>query len=588
MKYLKIIFLILILTYLCYPQPKEEVRAVWLTTAWGLDWPKSIRTVDGQKNALINILDKLKDANFNTIYFQVRARGDLIYKSEIEPWSVNLTGIMGRDPGYDPLQFAIEEAHKRGMELHAWVVVYKVYGLETPPATNPPHVLLSHPELCKAYGSEGYYMDPGYPETTTYLLNLFMEMIRKYDIDAIHFDYMRYPGSNFNDADSYAKYGQGQNKSVWRRENINKFVAAIYDSIQAVKPQVKVGSAPIGMYNFGNWPAYSELFQDSRKWIESGKHDYLAPQTYFKISGSNPSYEYAAKWWTKNLGKGNPNIGRHIYLASAVYKMSSSEGNWDVTEITNQIDSGRTYGSHGQSYFRTDSFILNTKTITTQLINNHYKYPANIPPMPWKDNVKPNSPLNLTLSTDDSLKFILNWEKPSAASDGDTAFYYNVYMDYSSPVNIDDIKNVVKFRITGGTTAEISLPEKPTKNLYFTVTAYDKGYNESEPSNEVSLNITSVKNKTEVIKDFNLKQNFPNPFNPSTTISFNIPASAFTTLKIYNVLGNEVASLLQEELSAGSYDVSFDISKYNLASGVYYYKLKSGSYSAIKKMVVLK
>src|SRR5690606_3025151 len=216
MKYLKIIFLILILTYLCYPQPKEEVRAVWLTTAWGLDWPKSIRTVDGQKNALINILDKLKDANFNTIYFQVRARGDLIYKSEIEPWSVNLTGIMGRDPGYDPLQFAIEEAHKRGMELHAWVVVYKVYGLETPPATNPPHVLLSHPELCKAYGSEGYYMDPGYPETTTYLLNLFMEMIRKYDIDAIHFDYMRYPGSNFNDADSYAKYGQGQNKSVWR------------------------------------------------------------------------------------------------------------------------------------------------------------------------------------------------------------------------------------------------------------------------------------------------------------------------------------------------------------------------------------
>jgi uncharacterized lipoprotein YddW (UPF0748 family) len=548
--------LFVLIAFTTFAQPKEEVRAVWLTTAWGLDWPKSLRTEQSQKSALINILDKLKEANFNTIYFQVRTRGDVMYPSEIEPWAVSLTGTLGQAPTYDPLQFAIDEAHKRGMELHAWVVVFKVYGTETPPETTPRHVVLKHPELCKLYGTEGYYMDPGFPETRTYLLNLYMEMVRKYDFDAIHFDYIRYPGTTFNDADSYTMHGNSQNKADWRRENINKFVAAIYDSIQAVKPNMKVGSAPIGMYNFGNWPSYSELYQESKLWIQSGKHDYLAPQTYFKLGSGNPSYEFAANWWTHNVGKGNTLWGRHIYLSSAIYKMESSYGNWPASEVQSQIDTGRYYGTHGQSYFRTESFISNSKNITTLVQTNQYKYPANIPPMPWKDDIKPNAPENLVIQTEDSLVYSISWNKPSAAADGDTAIYYNIYMDYAAPVDISDIKNVVKFRVTNGTSAEVILSTKPEQSIYFIVTAYDKGYNESLPSNEAALIITSLdENKNNLPRAYKLLQNYPNPFNPSTTINYRIDNAGFVDITLYDVLGNEMAKLVNEYKEAGDHTI---------------------------------
>ena len=151
------------------------------------------------------------------------------------------------NPGWDPLQFTIDEAHKRGIEVHAWWNVYKVYGTGTPPNTNPPHVVLSHPGLCKLYDNE-WWMDPGIPATKTYLLNLAMEMVRKYDIDAIHFDFIRYPNPDFDDAATYATYGQGVQLADWRRNNITQFVIALYDSVKAVKPRMKVGSAPIGIY----------------------------------------------------------------------------------------------------------------------------------------------------------------------------------------------------------------------------------------------------------------------------------------------------------------------------------------------------
>lgn len=565
-------------------QPKEEVRAVWVTTVFNLDWPKTTGP-SSQKAEMITLLDKFKAANFNTIMLQIRARGDLLYPSLLEPWAKALTGTLGGNPGYDPLQFTIEEAHKRGMEVHAWWNVYKVYGTGTPPNTNPQHVVLKRPDLCKLYANE-WWMDPGYPDTKTYLLNLAMEMIRKYDIDAIHFDFIRYPNPDFDDAHSYSLYGTGVNKSDWRRSNINQFVFALYDSVQAVKPKIKVGSAPIGIYkdlstcNSG-WDGYTQIFQDSRRWMLAKKHDYLSPQIYWDIN-TCPRFDTLAMDWINNAA------GRHIYPGIAIYRMAAGDGNWPASEILAQLDSARLFGGHGQTYYRAVSFLDNWKSIYNLVREGQYKYPANIPPMPWKDAVKPNSPQNLSMTTTDSLNYTLRWSKPLPASDGDTAVYFNLYRDYSTPVNINDIKNVIKFRIVNDTIAVVTFSSIPSENVYFTVTAYDKGYNESLPSNEVGIIVNSIRDEL-FPEEFVLMQNYPNPFNPVTTITYQIPQAAIVYLQVFDVMGKVAANLIDNEMKQpGTYEIKFDANRYKLSSGIYFYKLTAGNFSTSKKLILMK
>ncbi len=137
-----------------------------------------------------------------------------------------MTGKLGRNPGYDPLKFIIDEAHNRGIEIQAWLNVYKVYGNGKPSETDPEHVVLKYLNLCSEYQDE-WWMDPGNPETTSYLLNVIMEMVRNYDIDGIHLDYLRYPNKDFNDDVTYTRFGNGENKSDWRRNNITNFVEVI-------------------------------------------------------------------------------------------------------------------------------------------------------------------------------------------------------------------------------------------------------------------------------------------------------------------------------------------------------------------------
>ncbi len=585
----KLLLFVLLFSACTFSQPKEEVRAVWVTTVYNLDWPAAFSNAAQQRSSMIDLLDKLKAANFNTIMLQVRARGDLLYPSEIEPWSKALTGNLGGNPGYDPLQFVLDEAHKRGIEVHAWWNVYKVYGTGMPPNTTPQHIVLKHPELCKLYDNE-WWMDPGIPETKTYLLNLAMELIRKYNIDGIHFDFIRYPNPDFLDESTYQQYGNGVSKANWRRNNITQFVSALYDSVKNVKPMLKVGSAPIGIYQDlsqcqSGWDSYSNTYQDSRRWVLARIHDYMAPQIYWDIN-SCPRFDSLAMNWVANSN------GRHIYPGIAVYRMGASDGNWPASEILAQIDSSRVYGANGQSLYRTASVSSNQKNLYNLLKENQYKYPANIPPMPWKDDVKPNAPESLTISTEDSLTYTLTWNKPLPAADGDTAIYYNVYMDNSSPVDINDVKKMVKFRIVNDTTAQITLSSILAENTYFAVTAYDKGYNESAPA-EASIIVTSVEDEI-TVNGFKLHQNYPNPFNPSTRISFEIPASEngvlqLVTLKIYDLLGEEVAQLVNEFKPAGNYEVEFNSNNGDrkLSSGIYFYELRSGASVLTRKMILL-
>jgi len=578
--------LLFLIPFLISAQPKEEVRAVWLTTVFNLDWPTTSGETN-QKNEMRNLLNLLQGANFNTIMLQVRARGDLLYPSGIEPWAKSITGNLGQNPGWDPLLFILDEAHQRGIEVHAWWNVYKVYGTGIPPNTNPQHVVLSHPELCRTYADE-WWMDPGIPGTKTYLLNLAIEMIRKYDIDAIHFDFIRYPNPDFDDADTYVLYGQGVNKSDWRRNNISQFVYALYDSVQAIKPRIKVGSAPIGIYQdlsqcLSGWDSYSNTFQDSRRWLLANKHDYHSPQIYWGIN-TCPRFDSLAMNWIANSN------GKHIYPGIAVYRMSPPD-NWPASEIIAQIDSSRIYGGEGQTFFRTASFTSNQNNIYQLVRNGVYQYPANIPPMLWKDNIKPNSPSLLTLTTIDSLTFTLGWDKPLPASDGDTAIYYNVYQDNSFPVDISDIKKVIKFRIAGDTSTTITLTSVPNENKYFAITAYDKGYNESLPA-EVALIVNYI-NEAISLNGYELMQNFPNPFNPSTVIKYTLAYPGNTSIKVYDLLGNEIAVLINEFQNAGSHEVIFSVDNLplfnnKLTSGIYFYTIRSNAYFATKKMLLIR
>lgn len=587
--YLKLFLLLFLSQLIIFSQPKQEVRAVWVTTVFNLDWPTTTGQTN-QKNEMISLLNLLQAANFNTIMLQVRARGDLLYPSAIEPWAKAMTGTLGANPGWDPLQFTIDEAHKRGIEVHAWWNVYKVYGTGTPPNTTPQHVVLSNPQLCKLYDNE-WWMDPGIPGTKTYLLNLAMEMVRKYDLDAIHFDFIRYPNPDFDDAATYAAYGQGVQLADWRRNNITQFVMAIYDSVKNVKPRMKVGSAPIGIYkdlspcNSG-WDSYTNTYQDSRRWLQLNKHDYHSPQIYWDIN-TCPRFDSLAMDWINNSN------GKHIYPGIAVYRMGSGDGNWPASEILAQIDSSRIYGGKGQTFFRAASFKTNQKGIYQSVKTGQYIYPANIPSMSWKDNIKPNSPQNLTISTTDSLTYTFKWNKPLPATDGDTAFYYNLYMDDQSPVDISDIKKVVKFRIVSDTATSVTFSSIPSSNKYFVITAYDRGYNESNVSNEAAIIVTSIEGEVNPINDFKLEQNYPNPFNPRTIIKYTIPALTPSLsrverviLKVYDVLGNEVAALVNEEKTIGSYEVEFDA--VNLVSGIYYYQLRAGSFVETKKMILIR
>ena len=222
--------------------PKRELRAVWVTTLSGLDWPRTKATSAAarvqQQRELCQLLDQLQTAGINTVLLQTRVRGSVIYPSAIEPWDVALTGTFDRDPGYDPLRFAIDEAHRRGMELHAWVVTIPAFKQAVAKQMGSRSLLKTHPNLLRKH-ADMYYLDPGLPATGDYLVRICHEIVSRYDIDGLHFDYIRYPenAGAFNDAATFKRYAtKGVSKAAWRRDNITRIVRRIYEDVKALKP----------------------------------------------------------------------------------------------------------------------------------------------------------------------------------------------------------------------------------------------------------------------------------------------------------------------------------------------------------------
>jgi len=471
--------------------PKREFRGAWIATVTNIDWPTRGASTASQKQALIDILNGLKALNVNAVMFQVRPESDALYNSSIEPWSYWLTGFQGVAPSpyYDPLQFAIEETHKRGMELHAWLNPYRVERSIGNYQTAPNHISKKHPDWTFAKGSLRL-LDPGLPHARDYVLSVIMDIVRRYDVDGIHFDdYFYDDGMTTEDATTFANYNPTSLQlEDWRRNNVNTLVKMISDSITAVKPFVKWGISPRGIWKNG-YPAgttgndnFSSIFCDAMAWLHAKSIDYINPQLYWAFDGGQ-DYGKLMPWWADSAGAN----GRHMYVGHAVYRINNP---FNANELPRQIRLNRTDNfCQGSVLYNTSSTLNNLLGFTDSLKNTLYKYPALTPTMNWKANNPPMPPINLRIEKDlvtSAAKLV--WDKGELDMDGDSSFFYVLYKFTTgspSQSEIDNNENIVDIT---------SMNEIAPKNiiaapgdLYFGLTAIDRYGLESMLSNLVQL-----------------------------------------------------------------------------------------------------
>jgi uncharacterized lipoprotein YddW (UPF0748 family) len=413
------------------PPPMREFRAAWVATVANIDWPsrKGLSTAE-QKAELLAILDRAAQLKLNAIIFQVRPACDALYASEIEPWSEFLTGTMGKapEPYYDPLAFAVEEAHKRGLELHAWFNPYRAGHPSAKSPVSANHITKKHPELVRHYGKQ-VWLDPGEKEVQEYSLSVVMDVVRRYDIDGVHFDDYFYPYKEidrsgnemeFPDEASWKRFGAGGklDRDDWRRENVNAFIEKVYASIKAAKPWVKFGISPFGIWRPENPPqikgfdAYSKLYADSRKWLMKGWVDYFVPQLYWSIDSKEQSFPVLLKWWTQQNSK-----KRHLFPGLDDTKTvnlgldATTEKNrkrWSDQEILNQIRLCRkTSGVDGHVHWSMRSLMRN-QALDDELQTQLYTQPALVPVSPWLGSAGAAKPaLNVAEATASKLR--LTW-----------------------------------------------------------------------------------------------------------------------------------------------------------------------------------
>lgn len=403
---------------------KYEYRATWLTTLGGMDWPRT-RGAEAQKAELCAILDSLKAARINTVLLQTRLRGTLIYPSRIEPLA------RGISKGYDALQFAIDECHRRGIELHAWIVT-----------------------IPKAKG----FMDPAKASTATYLARIAHEITEQYDVDGIHLDYIR-----------YSQRARSRVKPQQRRDNITRIVRTIYKEVKALKPWVKVSCAPLGKYKSTHrypskgWEAYGTVYQDACAWMEEGIMDVLFPMMYAR---GNNFYPFAIDWKERCADK-------PVVPGLGIYCMLPKEGDWPAEEILRQIYFCRQLGLNGQAYFRNEFLMNNTKGLFGEVRKSYYQHPALIPPLPGAPHPAPVSQGRYEETNMGEVN--LSWQ---AAGD-DVVFH--VYGSSVYPVDTDDAQNLLYASLHANS---ISFMPQGTER-YYAVTAANRYGMESAP---LSLN----------------------------------------------------------------------------------------------------
>ena len=464
--------------YLTKRMPKRETRAVWLTTLANLDWPKtyarSAESIEQQKQELIDILDKYQKANINTVLLQARVRAATIYPSDIEPWDRCITGIEGRAPGYgyDPLAFAVTECHKRGMELHAWIATIPVGAKNSLGC----RTLKQKGFRIRNYAT-GSYLDPADPSVAPYLASICGEIVRKYDVDGINLDYIRYP-----DGWPRPSYRDGDTPDD-RRSNITTIVRAIHDEVKSIKPWVKMSCSPIGKhadlarYSSKNFNAHDRVSQEAQEWLKLGLMDQLYPMQYFR--GDN-YYPFLADW-VENAYK------REIVTGLGTYFLDPREGNWTLGDLTRQMYVSRDLGV-GHAHFR--SYFLTANKQGVYDFEKQFNAALALPPTMQgvTSNGSAPQPINASLVERREDKSVtLAWKAVSP--------YYNIYASHSYPVDTEDARNLLYARYTG----QIINLKNVNPNLYFAVRGMDRYGHETAALQENSNNPTTSKSSVSLL-----------------------------------------------------------------------------------------
>lgn len=461
-----LLFCTLLLLFAPSAAQKGEVRAVWLTTLSGLDWPQTkVHTPADtlrQQRELLRLLDRLSLAGINTIFFQTRIRATVAYPSAIEPWDEAFTGTTGRSPGYDPLAFAIQECHKRNMELHAWIVAVPAGSREQVRRQASLALHRRKPDLALRT-SEGYILNPGEQEAAAYLAELCAEIVSNYCVDGIHLDYIRYPEKeiSFDDHSTYRRYhSEGQTLQAWHEENITRMLSLVSNRVRTLRPWVKMSCSVVGKrtdlprYSARGWSAQGPVAQNVKLWMEQGLVDWIVPMLYFD---GRDFYPFIQDWVEAAQG-----TQTQIVAGLATYRLSTSA--WPLSTLRRQIEVSRLMGTAGQAFFRARFVADNVKGNLDLLRTLLYSSPARTP-LPLRiDTLPPSPPLNPSLTDG------LRWS-PSTSPDVSYRVYYS--WDYDAEI----------YSLLTTTTDTICLlpPVHSTFPFYYRITAVDKYGRESEP-----------------------------------------------------------------------------------------------------------
>jgi uncharacterized lipoprotein YddW (UPF0748 family) len=495
---LKFFLLTILLFFLIEPQevnsqvyPKHEMRAVWIATVNNIDWPSSPDlSADEQKKEMTNLLDIVKKNNLNTVVFQIRPAADAYYSSSLEPWAQWLNGQQGRvpDPFYDPLEFVIAECRKRGLDIHAWLNPYRALtDTANIPASN--HITRLHPEWFLTYGQTVYF-DPGLPQTRDYVASVVSDVVRRYDIDAIHMDDYFYPyritNVTFPDDSSFNSYPRGftfEQRDDWRRDNVNLIIKQLNDSIKTIKPWVEFGISPFGVWrNIRKDPNgskteagqtnYDDLFADILLWQKNRWIDYITPQIYWHMGFKVADYKVLSDWWSHNA------YGCRLYIGQAPYRIrkKASARQWRSSrEIVRQLKLNRTYPNiNGSMFFSAKVFRNNPLHLNEKISRVLYHYPS-IPP---SNNrivpVVPERPSETRLFQDPGT-IRLAWKK-----ENNTKEYIVYKLRKSKPADLNNPENI--FRVTADTSLTFTLDRRTDlKKYYFIITALSQTNTESDP-----------------------------------------------------------------------------------------------------------
>ena len=491
---MKVLFLVMLV--LCWSMkglraeeryPKREFRGAWIQCVNG---QFQGMPTEKMKQTLVSQLNSLQKAGINAIIFQVRAEADALYKSSYEPWSRFLTGVQGKAPApeWDPLQFMTDECHKRGMELHAWINPYRAKTKGTA-ALSPMHPYNRHPELFVSYGGQLYF-DPGLPESRKYICRIVRDIVSRYDIDAIHMDDYFYPypnpGEKFPDDLSFAAYGRGfSRRDDWRRDNVNVLIKEIHETVREMKPWVKFGVSPFGIYrNRKSDPNgsdtrglqnYDDLYADVLMWVNNGWVDYNIPQVYWEIGHPAADYDTLVRWWAKN------SAARPLYIGQDVMRTvtKADPQNPNRSQIFAKLDLQRSLPTvKGSCLWYAAAVVENKGNYRDVLVGRYHKYPALLPASPFIDDEAPKKVRKVKpVWTEDG--YILFWTPPKARTEMDEAVQYVVYrFDRKEKVDLDDPSHIVA--ITRDTFYKLPYDDGKTKYRYV-VTALDRLHNESKP-----------------------------------------------------------------------------------------------------------